>query len=336
MLINCPRCGFSQPKDQYCASCGVNMETFVPRKRSIFEKLISNTVLQVILVAGVTLGVSYYALKNRADDPAHSNMRRRQQMMTPTQIPDRTATDETLQSSAALDANSQRPTEINDTGENLPVELALQNEEQRNQLIGAPSAVEPTGEAKLENQAREAMTGNSNSVALKFSFYEVDRQLFNYWIQLNQASARSDESGNVRVGLVNIEVLQQQLQSQPLKTETKKVGVSTTSFSAGASTVVNNVDQFIGLVSEVTLQEISSNRLQGSLKITRKNSQGTDSVNIPLSITAQNAFFIHWRNDLSGFDREPSLANIPPFQILSSPRYDRQQTDLVIILEPYF
>ncbi len=30
MLINCPRCGFQQPKDKYCAQCGVDMETFKP------------------------------------------------------------------------------------------------------------------------------------------------------------------------------------------------------------------------------------------------------------------------------------------------------------------
>lgn len=28
MLIECPKCGFSQPKDQYCASCGVDIENF--------------------------------------------------------------------------------------------------------------------------------------------------------------------------------------------------------------------------------------------------------------------------------------------------------------------
>ena len=29
----CPKCGFSQPDDYYCASCGVNIEKYVKKKR---------------------------------------------------------------------------------------------------------------------------------------------------------------------------------------------------------------------------------------------------------------------------------------------------------------
>ncbi|MES3039012.1 MAG: hypothetical protein V4736_13985 [Bdellovibrionota bacterium] len=47
MMINCPKCKFNQPEDQYCAQCGVNMVTYVPPKKPIFTRIINNTYVQV-------------------------------------------------------------------------------------------------------------------------------------------------------------------------------------------------------------------------------------------------------------------------------------------------
>lgn len=48
MMINCPKCGFSQPEDQYCAKCGVDMLSYRPREKSISEKFLHNTSMQLI------------------------------------------------------------------------------------------------------------------------------------------------------------------------------------------------------------------------------------------------------------------------------------------------
>lgn len=323
MLINCPRCGFSQPKDQYCASCGINMETFVPQKVSLIKRLLSSTLLQVFLVVGITLGVSYYALKNRYDDSSFTP-RRKQSISGFVSQPNLTANEE----SSTVGTENSSDTDATKSTENTKsdrVELALQNEDQQNTLAGSASV-----------QQSGARTAPAKVVTIKYSFYEIDRQLFNYWIQLNPSSAQSDQSGNYRAGLVNAEILEKQLQIEPLKTETKKSGVGVLLFNAGVSAVGGNPEQFIGLTSEISLRVISDTNFQGSLNITRKNSQGMESINVPLLISSQNAFFIHWRNDLFGFDPESPIINVPPFQILRSPRFVEKQTDLVIILEPNF
>ena len=48
MMMNCPKCGFSQPEDQYCAKCGVDMLSYRPREKSISEKFLHNTSMQLI------------------------------------------------------------------------------------------------------------------------------------------------------------------------------------------------------------------------------------------------------------------------------------------------
>jgi hypothetical protein len=60
MMVNCPRCGFSQPQDQYCASCGVDMLAFKPAGKPFYQRVVSNTFFQIfILVAGVAVVFSF-------------------------------------------------------------------------------------------------------------------------------------------------------------------------------------------------------------------------------------------------------------------------------------
>jgi hypothetical protein len=42
MLVNCPKCQFSQPKDKYCANCGIDIDNFKPNKASNRQRLFSN------------------------------------------------------------------------------------------------------------------------------------------------------------------------------------------------------------------------------------------------------------------------------------------------------
>lgn len=48
-MITCPNCGFSQPDDGYCASCGVDMKSYVP-KRSLFSVPVTYMTLLVVTV----------------------------------------------------------------------------------------------------------------------------------------------------------------------------------------------------------------------------------------------------------------------------------------------
>lgn len=55
MMLNCPRCGFSQPQDQYCASCGVDMQAFRPAKKAVLKRLAGSMVFQIGVLAVVVL-----------------------------------------------------------------------------------------------------------------------------------------------------------------------------------------------------------------------------------------------------------------------------------------
>lgn len=41
-MINCPKCGFSQPPDQFCAKCGVNVQTYIPKAIPVHMKMLKS------------------------------------------------------------------------------------------------------------------------------------------------------------------------------------------------------------------------------------------------------------------------------------------------------
>ncbi|QDK38969.1 hypothetical protein DOE51_15935 [Bdellovibrio sp. NC01] len=60
MLIKCPKCGFQQPIDRYCAQCGVDMESFRPPAQPFFKKVVGNPLVQLSVLVVTASGVGYY------------------------------------------------------------------------------------------------------------------------------------------------------------------------------------------------------------------------------------------------------------------------------------
>ncbi|MFN9067799.1 MAG: hypothetical protein ACK5V3_11265, partial [Bdellovibrionales bacterium] len=67
MTIKCPKCGFSQPRDQYCARCGVNMTAFKAPPKPLLKRLSENLALQMFMVFIIGLAGFLYIRKNSKD-----------------------------------------------------------------------------------------------------------------------------------------------------------------------------------------------------------------------------------------------------------------------------
>ena len=61
MMQTCPRCGFVQPEDKYCANCGLDIENYKPAPTPLFQKVVKNTAVQigavVLIVIAVTIAI---------------------------------------------------------------------------------------------------------------------------------------------------------------------------------------------------------------------------------------------------------------------------------------
>ena len=59
-MIDCPKCHFRQPKDQYCASCGINMVTFKPLQVSKTKTFFESGIFQIFLLLLIAVGIAYF------------------------------------------------------------------------------------------------------------------------------------------------------------------------------------------------------------------------------------------------------------------------------------
>ncbi len=330
MLINCPRCGFSQPQDEYCASCGVNIEKYIPQKSNGLVKIFSSTMTQVFLVVIATLGVSYFGLK--AKDSVNIPQSSRHKIIQQTTY---------SASSAAAVRRLDEPARISsgdstleDSNNHPRVTVELPNEEMKNRLTGgSPVPNNRAANLKQKNITTSSATSTAATVAaaspavsIKVSYYEVNRSILKYWIQ-NSAPA-SGEGAAFSAGVISRELLDAQLTYAPLKDESTKAALNVkTNFKSTA----NKDGLMIGLDAEINMSSPNT----GSITITKTTIQGRDRVRAFMNMTPDNVFFIFWKNDLVGFENEPVLSEVAPFQIFKSKQYlmSNGTTELVMIIE---
>lgn len=65
-MIECPRCGFEQPKDQFCAKCGLDIENYVAKPKPALVRLLQNPNLHLTLIGcSIVVLVGYIIYSQR-------------------------------------------------------------------------------------------------------------------------------------------------------------------------------------------------------------------------------------------------------------------------------
>jgi hypothetical protein len=72
MLVNCPKCNFSQPKETYCAKCGIEMDTYKPEQKPIIKTLIHQPIVHIVLFFIIAF-VGYSNYKNKVSFESKTN-----------------------------------------------------------------------------------------------------------------------------------------------------------------------------------------------------------------------------------------------------------------------
>jgi hypothetical protein len=70
MLIQCPKCGFSQPKDRYCANCGVDMESYRPQKPPLMGRIVGSAFFQISFVFLIVFVAIFYIRQKQKEELA--------------------------------------------------------------------------------------------------------------------------------------------------------------------------------------------------------------------------------------------------------------------------
>lgn len=73
-MMECPRCKFVQPKDKFCANCGIDVEAYKPAPKPIIQQVFSNFYV-VIVCACIAIGgtVGFFVMQPDSDSRSEEN-----------------------------------------------------------------------------------------------------------------------------------------------------------------------------------------------------------------------------------------------------------------------
>lgn len=171
MIIDCPRCGFSQPKDRYCANCGLDIDHFKPVPEPKLKALAQNTFVQITLVAIVVIALAsgIYTAQQKAIK-SQLEAAQKQEMQTPTAPPP------TPSAAAPAVTNEAPPPPPASRAASTPAlteEEAAAAVESENQALGqSQELVEPAAADATSGAAKAAGTGTPPK-SLSIIFLEV-------------------------------------------------------------------------------------------------------------------------------------------------------------------
>lgn len=113
MLVKCPKCGFDQPKDTYCANCGIEMDTYRPTKPPFWKTVVKSPLFSLFLFLALGAGAVFYMKNPNSPAPVKSKGGyakdlTRPQTSGPTAVPLSTSTP-----LGSPDTNSKTETPVN-------------------------------------------------------------------------------------------------------------------------------------------------------------------------------------------------------------------------------
>jgi hypothetical protein len=171
MLTNCPKCGFSQPRDQYCASCGVDMLAYRSPEKSWLQKFTENLFVQLFLV-GLLGVISVFLITRNQKESFWSRVH-------------------FLRGSTQVSSTKEANHFAASASEEMP--RGVSNETLANESASQPSALPSSEEPKLKSLPSRSQA--------RLIYLEVPPALLTKWLEEGQLS-RVESSEGVTIGYI--------------------------------------------------------------------------------------------------------------------------------------
>lgn len=156
-MMDCPRCGFSQPKDRYCANCGLDVDSFLAKPKPIWVRILQNPNLHLTLILTLLVMAIGYILYTRT-----ALVSREVRQMFGTPLTSREAGDRNRSGSESASDTAQRDSEAQ-----IPSSAA--QDEGPEAGMGNPTAVTAAAPATVASVTEREVK------RLEVSFHEVAR-----------------------------------------------------------------------------------------------------------------------------------------------------------------
>ncbi len=355
MMIDCPKCGFNQPRDQYCARCGVDMIAFKPAAKPFAQRLLGSTLFQVsalILVIGVVFTIARHHNRRLIADRISSIENANTQVISQRSQDEANKAELSSESTAAATGATANaaPAQPEASADPSAQPASVQTSSSSSSLVGAEGA--PPAPGAATDEAAKASTSAGGAAArapttVRIVFAEVQRSLLQELIA--SADPRSSGSqGPIYAGVVpNLQTKLKNAQSSGLlnllDSNSRMVRTAQNAEFYGGQR--DEAGQFLGFMVDVTPQQLDDNEAQLQVRVWRylrevdANPQVSEfALPLPelMSIPSGGGAFIAGalpRRTLSESERR-YYDSIKVLRTLNSEEFRSGATDLIIIVEP--
>ncbi len=340
-MMKCPRCGFNQPRDQYCAQCGVDISSYKPPQQPLFQRLLKSNLVQLGLVAVVILVVANYLI-NKKDTTLtervnylKGNLQISSQKPMPSPAPaSTTPVAPPSEQAASMEASSA-----------MMATKAATPPAADNAPATPPSASASANLVKSVERSAETAGENKTQHAVKISYYEISKRVRELLFDESRGTGQFNSYGDYTAGILN--QFHRRLPSLGkeavlLYSETKVLGNENVAnwFIGGIESGNENP---IGFRNILELTEIDQNSFRINFELIKnwkEPAEGNTTAFVKISYPLQvdmlktSACFI-WGilNPNTIVDREDNINTVPPFTILKSRDFRMQQSQLLILIE---
>jgi len=310
MLVTCPKCGFSQPQDRYCANCGVDMEQFKPRPPPLYKRIVFNPVLHVVLVFILIFLVILFLRKHKQEEFAHRL--------------------EFLKGGPTI--VSRTPPRPANAGPNLPLPPAPAA---ATPVIAAPKPVEA---ARVD----EKTTADApDSFKVHVYYAEVDHMTMEMLRQESQATGQYTEFGDFKAGALPATRKPTRERGVRVLDRVEKK-FDPRHLSAQWLNGQRNADAELGLTTLLSLDPPDNSTLRGEVEVLRSFRESLDPADGPVRRSYPSTSFelspgMDWMITIN-------LPNLPQddsdrpsgdgiMRIFQSPQYKSRQTEFTLFFE---
>jgi hypothetical protein len=352
MMVNCPRCGFSQPQDQYCAQCGIDMVAFKPAQKPFYEKLISNTYFQVAILFVVVGTVFFVARENRRRELAEriaeiENAGNTQILSKRSIAASSTGKSELASATHDNSAGNQAGSATHDNSKASAPAAAMGSRSTVETPVSQPASLVAPDENKPA--LGTAPNGNRTATNISVTFAEVTRAHI-----ADLISAAEPQSGTLQGPILTGVIQSFATKIKPIQTPGQYDVLDSSSHSIKATQPVEifggqrdeTSGLFIGFAVETIASHLDENESHLQIKVWRylrdSNGQGEEfSVPLPdsFSVPSGGGVFIAGsqllphRTNLSDADRR-FYDPIKIIRLITTEEFRQGLAELVIFIEP--
>lgn len=338
MLIHCPRCGFQQPKDKYCARCGVDMENYRPPRKSRLQRILGNPAVQVgaVLVVAAFVGLGLYQRKQRDLEDRVSYLKSGVQVARsvagPTQTPD--------------DLSDQQPVALSGDDAAMPESLAPQPGDGADAAATTGRSSSPTEDSlKATAAGAETVPKPQGITLVRVTFAEISEAALQEVWEASRSAGQFNSLGDHFAGIVpdiGKRLVAANRGLKILSREERAIAPGApVQFFQGVRP--GDPENEIGFTSYIELQEIEGTLFRASFDLMRSWKEGPALPAGPSQRRLFPAVFELAKGSgffMSGIiphgsplENSEELVNVSPFQILRSGAFRARASDSIVFVE---